>query len=105
MTESPFKMPYAEFRRRTPRVYGQPRDPLDPDGEIEPATATAVVEHREPDPNPYTIEGLIAGIGKMSTSAAHGDVRARRATRLMMCIYLAPFVVAGMAALIVRLHG
>jgi hypothetical protein len=70
--ESKYRISVQEFDRRTPKVHARPVDPDDPDGEMTPATAFAMVEQPEPPPNPNTVEGFIAGIGKLGAVARSG---------------------------------
>ncbi len=100
--ESKYRISVEEFDRRTPKVHARPVDPEDPDGEMQPATAFAMVEQPEPPPNPNTVEGFIAGIGRIgSVGSAGGTVgrRAERSQRALILIIALPFVIAILVAL------
>jgi hypothetical protein len=96
-------MPYQDFLRATYRVYGQP---VDRDGGVDdllPMTGTAMQEEPPKEPSPYTVEGLIAGFGKISSAATHGDIRARRAAQGLAFVYVVPLVVVVLAGVGVAL--
>jgi hypothetical protein len=103
--DSRFRMSLEQFERETPRVHARPVDPEDPDGEMTPGTAFAMVEQPEPPPNPNTVEGLIAGLGKIgSVSAGSSTTTGRRAhasQRALLLMIALPFVVA---VIVVLLH-
>ncbi len=97
MADSRYRISLEQFERETPRVHARPVDPDDPDGEMSPGTAFAMVEQPEPPPNPNTIEGIIAGVGKMASAAAAGGTtgrRARQSQRALILIIALPFLIA-----------
>jgi hypothetical protein len=102
--DSRYRMSLEQFERDTPRVHARPVDPGDPDGEMEPGTAFAMVEQPEPPPNPNTVEGLIAGFGKIgSVSAGSTTATGRRAyasQRALIALIALPFVIAVIVALV-----
>jgi hypothetical protein len=87
MVDSPYHESWDEFRRHTPRVYGEPAKPGE---EPDPATATAYVEQPPPRPNMNTIEGMIYGLGQLGSAASGPDPRLRRRARLLAFMMLAP---------------
>ncbi|HVU73470.1 MAG TPA: hypothetical protein VHE83_10970 [Mycobacteriales bacterium] len=72
----PYDVTWDEFRRKTPRVYGEKRGEGE---EPDPATATAYVEQPEPEPGMYTIEGMLKGLSKATAAMANGQVPPARA--------------------------
>ncbi len=84
--DSPYKISLEEFTKQSPRLYGQPADPDDPEGEIRPATAFAEVVQPEPPPNPNMIEGMIAGLGRIGAATSADDATSRRVGRMMAII-------------------
>lgn len=60
-----------------------------------------VAERLAKRPNPYTIEGMIDGIGQLSSAAIEDpDSERGRAARTMVLILLAPFLLGGFFELI-----
>lgn len=105
---SKYRISVDEFDRRTPKVHARPVDPDDPDGEMTPATAFAMVEQPEPPPNPNTVEGFIAGLGALGAGGSvggGGDTavgrRAQRAQWGIAVVIALPFL---LAVLVVLLH-
>lgn len=98
--ESRYRISVEEFDRRTPKVHARPVDPDDPDGEMTPASAFAMVEQPEPPPNPNTVEGFVAGIGAIGSRAAGGGSqtavgrRAAASQRWLILLIALPFVIA-----------
>jgi hypothetical protein len=64
-----------------------------------------VAERMRKKPNPYTIEGMIDGIGALSQMAVEEpDTHNGRAARTMVKILLVPFLVGGVLEITGVLH-
>lgn len=100
--DHPYDVTWEEFRRKTPRVYGEKRGP---DEEPDPATATAMVEQLEQQPSPFTIEGMIAGLSKATSAIANEQAtpqqeRAFRwGARVVIALVVGPTAVGVVGAL------
>jgi hypothetical protein len=100
--DHPYEIGWDEFRRKTPRVYGELRGP---DEEPDPSTATAYVEQPEPDPSAFTFEGMIKGLSKATSAMAAGQVPPGKArafrwgVRIWLALLLIPIALAVLGVL------
>jgi hypothetical protein len=102
MAASRYHESVEDFRRRTPRVYGEPAAPGE---EPEPATATATQEVAPPRPNASTIEGAIQGIGLMAAAAVSDDPLVRRRARPVVLVLRVAVAAMLLAILVALLDG
>ena len=99
----PYDVTWDEFRRKTPRVYGELREPGE---EPDPATATAYVEQPEPEPNTLTIEGMLKGLSKATSAIASGQVPPGKARlfRFGARVYVGAFFLAFAGGVVGVIH-
>lgn len=104
MAASRYHESVEDFRRRTPRVYGEPAAPGE---EPAPATATATAtqEVAPPRPNASTIEGAIQGIGLMAAAVVSDDPLVRRRARPVVLVLRVAVAAMLLAILVALLDG